>query len=92
MHPPCLLSQIALRPDWAKGFSRKGAALYGLHRWTEAVATYQAGLAFEPDNAQMKQAIADIEDRLKLARTLFEAVSEGARCPRLQGCAALARL
>ena len=37
----------ALRPDWAKGFSRKGAALYGLGRYAEAIATFEAGLRAE---------------------------------------------
>ena len=68
----------ALRPDWAKGFSRKGAALYGLGRYAEAITTYEAGLRAEPGNAQMTQALRDVHARLQAARGLFEAASEGA--------------
>ena len=69
--------QIALRSDWAKGYSRKGAALFGLGRYAEAIGTYQQGLAYEPDNVQMRQACVDIEDKLQLSKTLFEAVTDG---------------
>ena len=70
-------NQIALRSDWAKGYSRKGAALFGLGRYAEAIGTYQQGLAYEPDNVQMRQACVDIEDKLQLSKTLFEAVTDG---------------
>jgi tetratricopeptide (TPR) repeat protein len=66
-----------MRSDWAKGYSRKGAALFGLGRYAEAVGTYQQGLAYEPDNVQMRQACVDIEDKLQLSTTLFEAVMDG---------------
>jgi len=69
---------IALRPDWSKGFSRKGAALYGLGRYAEALNTYDAGLAVEPGSQQMGQAVADVRQKLQAARSLFEAVVEGA--------------
>lgn len=71
------MPQIVLRPDWAKGYSRKGAALFGLGRYAEAVATYKQGLAFEPDNVQMRQACVDIEDKLQLSQSLFAAVMDG---------------
>ena len=39
-----------LEPNWPRGYSRKGAALYGLGRYTESLATYDKGLSFEPTN------------------------------------------
>ena len=69
--------QIALRSDWAKGYSRRGAALFGLGRYAESVATYKEGLRFEADNTQMRQACVDIEDKLQLSQALFEAVTDG---------------
>jgi tetratricopeptide (TPR) repeat protein len=41
---------VQLAPDWAKGYSRLGAALHGGGQWAEAFQAYRAGLAIEPDN------------------------------------------
>ena len=35
---------IDLKPDWAKGHSRRGAAYVGLKNWRAAIAAYEAGL------------------------------------------------
>jgi len=37
-------SCIALKPDFAKGFSRKGAALHGLKRYNDSIKSYEDGL------------------------------------------------
>jgi len=42
---------VGLKADWAKGWGRKGAALAGLRRWTEALDAYEGGLKVEPGNA-----------------------------------------
>ena len=34
-----------LKPEWAKGWSRLGAARYGLREWDDAVAAYTEGEA-----------------------------------------------
>ncbi|KAJ0405970.1 hypothetical protein P43SY_005536 [Pythium insidiosum] len=44
---------IALRPEWWKGYSRKGAAEHALGRFDAARATYQLGLKLDPDNASL---------------------------------------
>mgnify|MGYP002006156050 CR=1 FL=1 len=41
---------VALRPDWAKGHTRKASALHGLARFTPAIDAYDAALALEPGN------------------------------------------
>mmetsp|Transcript_43792 Transcript_43792/g.72772 ORF Transcript_43792/g.72772 Transcript_43792/m.72772 type:complete len:496 (-) Transcript_43792:344-1831(-) len=70
-------SAIALRPDWAKGYSRRAAALYGLRRYADAISTYKQGLGFDPGNAQMLQAVADVTTKLQEAKALFDAAVEG---------------
>lgn len=47
---------IELRPDWWKGYSRKGAAEHALKRFDAARATYNEGLKLDPDNASLAQA------------------------------------
>ncbi|KAF1568636.1 Stress-induced-phosphoprotein 1, partial [Eudyptes schlegeli] len=55
---------LELRPDWAKGYSRKAAALEFLHRFEEAKAAYEEGLKHEPGNAQLKEGLRGVEARL----------------------------
>lgn len=55
---------IELRPDWAKGYSRKAAALEFLNRFEEAKATYEEGLKHEPGNAQLREGLHNMEARL----------------------------
>ena len=48
---------ISIKPDWAKAYGRKGAALQGSGRIEEARKAYEQGLALEPDNAQLKKGL-----------------------------------
>lgn len=53
---------IALKPDWAKGYVRRGAALHGLRRFADAAAAYEKGLQVEPSNAACSQGLADVKN------------------------------
>ena len=44
---------IELKPDWAKGYSRKGAALTGLGKYAAAVDAYKKGLKLDKNNEQV---------------------------------------
>jgi stress-induced-phosphoprotein 1 len=46
---------VSLNPKWAKGYSRKGAALHGLEDFDGAIAAYEEGLKLEPGNAQCQK-------------------------------------
>jgi predicted TPR repeat methyltransferase len=37
------LQCVDLKPDWAKGYSRLGAAYYGLQEWEQAIKAYEDG-------------------------------------------------
>jgi stress-induced-phosphoprotein 1 len=45
---------IEIKPTWAKGYSRKGAALYALNRMEEAKIAYEEASKLDPNNASFK--------------------------------------
>ncbi|KAJ3353854.1 Hsp90 cochaperone [Entophlyctis luteolus] len=55
---------IKISPSWAKGYSRKGAALHGLGNYKGAVEAYKKGLELEPANAAMKKSLQEAESLL----------------------------
>ncbi|PSN52087.1 Stress-induced-phosphoprotein 1 [Blattella germanica] len=48
---------IQLKPDWGKGYSRKGSVLAYLGRVEDSIKAYEEGLCIEPDNAQLKEGL-----------------------------------
>lgn len=55
---------VELKPDWAKGYSRLGGALYGKRKYQEAIDTYKKGLAIDSGNAALKSGLSDAEKAL----------------------------
>jgi len=50
---------IEMKPDWGKGYGRKGAALHGLGRYEAAIGAYEKGLDVEPGLAMLTKGLAD---------------------------------
>ncbi len=50
---------IEMKPDWGKGYGRKGAALHGLGRYDAAIGAYEKGLDVEPGLAMLTKGLAD---------------------------------
>ena len=51
---------ITAKPDWAKGYWRKGLALQGQGKIPEAKAAFEKGLKIEPENAQLKTSLGSV--------------------------------
>ncbi|XP_071657602.1 stress-induced-phosphoprotein 1 isoform X1 [Patagioenas fasciata] len=75
---------LELRPDWAKGYSRKAAALEFLQRFEEAKAAYEEGLRHEPGNQQLQDGLRGVEARLA-ERKLLNPFSAPDLLARLEG-------
>ena len=52
---------IKLKPDWGKGYGRKGAALHGLRKYDDAIKAYNEGLAVEPNLPMLTNGLAESE-------------------------------
>lgn len=50
---------VALKPDWAKGYSRLGAAFHGLLEFDSAVDAFERGLKIDPSSEVLKSGLAD---------------------------------
>ncbi|KAJ2006860.1 Hsp90 cochaperone [Coemansia thaxteri] len=55
---------VELMPTWPKGYSRKGAALFGMHEYEKAEEAYKDGLKHDPENALLKKGLSDAEAAL----------------------------
>ncbi|KAL9642589.1 hypothetical protein ABK040_011154 [Willaertia magna] len=53
-----------VQPTFSKGFLRKGQALYGLNRLSEAVEVLKQGLEVEPNNEQIKSTLEEVQSKL----------------------------
>eukprot|EP00830_Metopus_es_P010388 TRINITY_DN1999_c0_g1_i1.p1 TRINITY_DN1999_c0_g1~~TRINITY_DN1999_c0_g1_i1.p1 ORF type:complete len:591 (+),score=196.13 TRINITY_DN1999_c0_g1_i1:70-1842(+) len=48
---------LELKPDFVRGYGRKGLALFYLKKHGEAIETYTAGLKLDPNNDQLKEGL-----------------------------------
>ena len=55
------IKTVELKPDWAKGYSRLGAALHGQGKLSESIEAYKKGLQIDPSNASLKKGLEDVE-------------------------------
>lgn len=54
---------IELKPDWAKGYFRKGAALFALRKWDEAIDVLKRALEIEPKNREITTLLRDTQKK-----------------------------
>ncbi|KAK3180850.1 Hsp90 cochaperone [Lecanicillium sp. MT-2017a] len=54
-----------IKPDWAKGWGRKGAALHGKGDLLGANTAYEEGLKHDASNAQLKSGLASVEKAMQ---------------------------
>jgi len=46
---------VSIKPDWPKGYTRKGLAEFFLEKYDDSSETYKAGLKLSPEDAAMKE-------------------------------------
>ncbi|RLN82381.1 hypothetical protein BBJ28_00010573 [Nothophytophthora sp. Chile5] len=59
---------VKLKPDWPKGYSRRGSALYALTRYADAYRAYKDGLAREASNAALLEGLRLVEAKMTTQR------------------------
>jgi len=58
---------VRLSPEWAKGFSRLGAALWADRQLKAALEAFDSGLKIEPDNEAMQTSRKEVQKELQTA-------------------------
>eukprot|EP00118_Oscarella_pearsei_P025263 m.307856 g.307856 ORF g.307856 m.307856 type:complete len:553 (+) comp42942_c0_seq1:67-1725(+) len=58
---------IDIRPEWSRGYSRKGYSLFQQGKYDEAKEIYEKGLKFEPESKQLKDALAEVKAKIEPA-------------------------
>lgn len=56
---------IRLKPEWEKGYYRKGSVLESLERYPEALEAYQKGLEVKPDNRDIQLKVKNVTRYIK---------------------------
>uniref|UniRef100_R7W679 Heat shock protein STI n=1 Tax=Aegilops tauschii TaxID=37682 RepID=R7W679_AEGTA len=56
---------IKLRPEWIKGYYRKGAALMSVEDYKGACDAFMAGLQLDPGNAEMEEVFMEAVEEMK---------------------------
>lgn len=53
-------ASIHEKPDWPKGYGRKGAALHAQKKYADAIKAYEAGLVVAPGDASLEKGLAEV--------------------------------
>jgi len=68
---------VGLKPDWAKGYNRTGAALWKIGRMNDAVKAYEDGLAKCPGDKSLEDGLAKVKDAISNPRPAGGAAGAG---------------
>jgi len=55
---------VTLKPEWGKGYSRQGSALFMMAKYNEAIAIYAQGLAADPADSLLTQGLQQAQKKL----------------------------
>jgi stress-induced-phosphoprotein 1 len=56
---------IELKPDWSKGYGRKGAAHHALHEYDEAYDAYERGLSVDPKDTALSKGMEQVANVMR---------------------------